>query len=285
MSSRFSAHPSATLRFCKTCEGVEAVVEPVADGRARARRCPSCAASCSACDGRGYIYAMDADGQVAAIPCACQSLEERIRAYNLSGIPARYANATLSGFEAADNPSLVRAKNHMIRFVRDYAPGRRGVLLTGSVGIGKTHLAAALVRDLCLAVGVRARLIEFSHLLSQIKAGYDAGRSESDTLGDLVDTPLLFVDELGKGLSTEWQLTILDELVSKRYNRGATTCFTTNFPVEPPTASARRSREHFDVTTLEARVGARIFSRICEVCDIVSMTGEDYRRRHAHAQR
>ena len=64
-------------------------------------------------------------------------------------------------------------------------------------------------------------------------------------LSHLVDAPVLIIDELGKGLATDWQTAILDELLSKRYNRSVTTLFSTNYPFEvsgAPRARGERLR-------------------------------------------
>ena len=270
---------TTTPLHCRTCNDRRAVVR--ADGdHARAARCPDCSAVCPKCGGVGYLFAEDDTGNVVAQRCSCTTLDARIDAYNRAGIPRLYADATIEGFRELGNPALREAKVRMLAMSTRYEPGQPGPGLSGPVGSGKTHLAAALVGALTLERGVDARFVEFTHLLARIRAGYDEGRGEATVLGGFVDAEVLIIDELGKGLTTEWQVAILDELISRRYNRGLTTGFTTNYPFEVATSrGGGRSRENFAATSLEARVGARMYSRLAAMCDFVRIEADDYRRR------
>ena len=74
-------------------------------------------------------------------------------------------------------------------------------------------------------------------------------------------------------------MNVLDELISKRYNAERTTLFTTNYMIEAgakgqiPQASNQKGLE-----SLQDRVGARIHSRLMEMCDPIRLSGRDFRR-------
>jgi DNA replication protein DnaC len=198
--------------------------------------------------------------------------------YNEARIPARYAGARIETFEERREPSLREAKLRFLRLAQKMEPGVRGIGISGPVGTGKTHLVCGLIRDCALVYGLQARFVEFTHLLTEIKRGYDENRSGIDIVQSLVEVPILVIDELGKGLATEWQLGVLDELVSRRYNRGATIFFTTNFPfVARPVPSGARHRDVFGATTLADRIGPRVASRLEEMCDFLRIEADDYR--------
>ena len=104
----------------------------------------------------------------------------------------------------------------------------------------------------------------------------------------LANVPVLLIDELGKGRKTQWQLDVLDELISKRYNSCLSTFFTTNYPLEsqkrfPSTGQIDTNdpdfRASLQAETLADRVGERIVSRICEMADVLEFVDvPDYRR-------
>ena len=155
-----------------------------------------------------------------------------------------------------------------------------GSLFHGSTGTGKTYLTIAILRYLLINRGVRAHFSEFMHLLSALRASYgDRGQAE-DVLRPLVDVPLLVIDELGKGRGTDWELSVLDELISKRYNAQRTTVFTTNYGIESSPDGVGQA-----AASLLERVGVRIHSRLMVMCEPVRLTGYDYRRELGQQQR
>lgn len=270
----------AARLHCARCDGREAIVEP--GGRfAEARPCPTCVQPCTKCD-RGWILVDDADGLPFASRCDCARRTERIALFNAAHIPRNFADARVETFEERANASLTAAKKRMMSLYNGFAPGARGIGLSGPVGTGKTHLLTAFVADLTLERGIEARYVEFTHLLRDIKARFDRGAGESELMDELARIPVLVIDELGKGLSTDWQMSILDEIISKRYDGTVTTCFATNFPLDAPERRpSSKSRELFEVTTLDEKVGARIGSRLRAMCEVHRIEANDFRRERA----
>jgi DNA replication protein DnaC len=89
---------------------------------------------------------------------------------------------------------------------------------------------------------------------------------------------VLAIDELGKERGTEWERSMLDELISRRYNGGLATLFATNYfldpraPAEEPGRVVQtRSRDfqrEAEAMSLSQRVGDRIYSRLNEMCTL-----------------
>ena len=97
---------------------------------------------------------------------------------------------------------------------------------------------------------------------------------------------MLVIDELAKGRNTDWELTILDHFISARYNDDdKVTLVTTNFSDKLDSSVALNSRNNkqsisnaYSRFTIEEKVGARIYSRLMEMCKKVNLEGTDYRR-------
>ncbi len=263
---------------CGLCQGENVVVSAQGDF-AHARRCP-CQLPCPTCNDERYFYETDEFGYRNAIPCGCIRLDRKVDAFNKAAVPSRYLDATFGRINANKNAQdMAVARQKAWRFAREFEPGVQGLLFYGSTGTGKTYLTIAILRYLLINRGVRARFSEFMHLLSALRASYgDRGKAE-DVLRPLVDVPLLVIDELGKGRGTDWELSVLDELISKRYNAQRTTIFTTNYGIDANQATGQQEESLLD------RVGVRIHSRLMEMCEPVRLTGYDYRRELGQQQR
>ncbi|HSN13241.1 MAG TPA: ATP-binding protein [Anaeromyxobacteraceae bacterium] len=276
---------------CPTCRGSGYLVEQVLGSAARARRC-SCQSECPRCHETGFVLVASGASNVAQT-CACRHLDERIALFNKIGIPAAVANASFESF-GAWSPQAVQAKTVTEDFARRFRRDQptKGFLLYGRPGAGKTHLLVATLRYLALEKGIGGRYVEFMLLLSDIKAGFDGGRSHMEILRPLLAVPVLAIDELGKERGTEWERSMLDELISRRFNSGLATLFATNYfleprvvPEQPGTRYNTKSKDfqaEAESMTLAQRVGDRIFSRLNEMCTFVKLDpGMDLRKDRA----
>jgi DNA replication protein DnaC len=236
-----------------------------------------CVLSCSECNGTGNILLTNDKGYTYVSPCsACGVIRRNIKLYNMAGIPKRYsrvlqvdADLDLRGVHSSFQRALKYAKE---QFVKKY-PTNKGFLLMGPSGTGKTHIATGTISELTLKYGVQCIFTDFFHLLSDLRQAYSEGTPENEIIQPLVDAQVLVIDELGKGRSNEWELNILDQLISKRYNASRETIATTNYV----TREFARSKEDNN-EILENRVGERIASRLFEMCELIHLEGRDYRR-------
>jgi DNA replication protein DnaC len=276
---------------CATCKGAGYIVEQVLGSAARARRC-SCQAECPRCHETGFVLVAAGASNVAQT-CACRHLDERIHLFNKIGIPAAVAKASFEETRGW-SPDHARARAVAEDFARKFRTDQptKGFLLYGTPGAGKTHLLVATLRYLALEKGIAGRYVEFMLLLSDIKAGFDGGRSHMEVLRPLLAVPVLAIDELGKERGTDWERSMLDELISRRFNSGLATLFATNYfleprvvPEEPGTRYNTRSKDfqrEAESMTLAQRMGDRIYSRLCEMCTFVKLDpGMDLRKDRA----
>ncbi|MBK9519079.1 MAG: ATP-binding protein [Anaeromyxobacter sp.] len=273
---------------CALCSGAGYVVEQVLGKPAQARRCV-CQATCPRCGGQGYLLVPGPSGAVAQ-PCACRHLDARIGLFNKVGIPAAVARASFEGFKiwSPDHAAAKAVAEDFARKFRSDAPSK-GFLFYGRPGGGKTHLLSATLRWLALEKGVACRYVEFMLLLSDIKAGFDSGRNQMEILKPLISVPVLAIDELGKERGTDWERSMLDELISRRFNGGLATLFATNYFLDPRAPSEEPGRlvqtrskdfqREAEALTLAQRVGDRIYSRLNEMCTFVRLDpGMDKRK-------
>lgn len=209
-----------------------------------------------------------------AAPCTCRKDRRTARWLELAGIPPRYRHCTLEDFDpqpyTGSPESLTWALIKARRFVENYPADRTGLLLIGPCGVGKTHLAVAILRQLIEQRGVAGRFADYRELLKGMQATYDPGNSQSEAafLRPYLEAEVLVLDDLGVGRATEWAMETLHYLLNSRYSNERTTVLTTNLDDGDPTRK--------ELTTA---VGERLRSRLFEMCQTVAITGDDYRRR------
>ena len=204
--------------------------------------------------------------------CRCRAEERRTKLLEAARIPRRYERCSLANYQVAPgNGSQLQAFNYAFKLVDEYPAVDRGLLLTGPVGTGKTHLSVAVLRGL-LEKGIPCLFYEFGALLKEIQNTFDpvSQASELKVLAPVYETEVLVLDELGASKPTDWVRDTMMQIIGTRYNERRLTIFTTNY------GDARRQPEE---ETLEDRVGVRLRSRLYEMCKTVAVEGEDYRRR------
>jgi DNA replication protein DnaC len=239
---------------------------------------------CSLCENSGLRFVVGSDGERYAKPCECRIQVQAERLLKRAAIPKRYEHCTLDtfepGFGQADQ-SLAKAYRMARRFVDEYPVTTEGcgLLLTGSVGVGKTHLAVGIVQALIFEKGVRALFCDYRELLKRIQESYNAqvASTELQILGPIFEAEVLILDELGAQKPTDWVWDTVALILNTRYNDKRTTLITTNYP-NAAAALARDAPKANREETLGDRIGERMRSRLSEMCVEVEMRGSDFRQ-------
>lgn len=250
--------------------------------------CASCLEGCTACDGVGFVFVADENGYEFSKPCLdCGAQRAALERYNRANILSDFATADFNEIDTSDrSTNLTQVTEKVKRWTASFMPGATGFCLVGGVGTGKTHLLTSAVRRAVVLKGLSAKYVDFSILLNDLKQAYDEDAPTTPIIRPLVETQLLAIDELGKGRRSEWELTIIDQLINERYSRGMTTIFATNYAVEDERSSGRGGKkfghEGLSAATnerLEMRVGAPLFSRVSAMAEWIIVDAPDYRRR------
>ncbi len=234
---------------------------------------------CSKCQGSGWVLEDTKDGGTVARRCSCFSDRRKQGLIELANIPRRYSNCRLENFEV-HNESHRDALKISTKFVNDFPAMDVGLLFIGPCGVGKTHLAVAMIQDLIMKKGVPCIFYDFRELIKEIQSTFTAESALTETavLGPVFDCDVLVLDELGAKRTTAWVEETVFYIINQRYNQKKVTIFTTNYPDTDPSEDKRDSFYKKGGESLIDRIGVRLRSRIYEMCKVVEVGGEDYRK-------
>ena len=241
-----------------------------------------------------------------AVPCDCTKDDQTERALARARVPERYRHCDFDNFEtdndienvppdqqAAFNRSLMQAKLIVQRFAEEFTPVREhaepGLLLMGSCGVGKTHLAVSALKQIVLR-GHSGLFYDYRELLKEIQDSYNAvsQSTEMGVLEPVLKAEIFVLDDVGSSKPSLWALETVGHVLNTRYNEKRVTLLTTNFldsdsvgaNSNGPTAVSRVAgmRAPTMDDSLTERVGKRIRSRLYEMCRKVEIFGPDYRK-------
>jgi len=235
------------------------------------------------------VRVVNAQGQWVSRACECQEMEREERRLAAAHIPERYRGCTLDTFDPdfrdADKSlgfALLTARKFVEKYPVDTAG--KGLLFTGSIGVGKTHLAVGVLRRLVRERGVRGLFCDYRELLKSIQNSYNpqVQTTELELLQPVFAAEVLVLDDLGAQKPNEWVWDTVALILNTRYNNKQTTLITTNYPDLPAGAgfkpAEKGDKPAKNEDTLGDRIGDRMRSRLAEMCVRVDMTGEDLRQ-------
>lgn len=265
---------------------------------------------CPECKGLGVTLVLRGDQQFAA-ECFCRMSQKTELRLKRARIPKRYMHCSLQNFDILRDadPSLSFALIRTRGFVQGYPLENRdqGLLLTGGIGVGKTHLAVGLLRELIEQRGATGIFCDYRDLLRQIQNSYSplVATTEAAILRPVFEADILVLDELGAVKPTDWVWDTVAHILNTRYNDKKITLVTTNYPNCAPALLRTQTPGADDVSdkgvarlpkggresqaakdaklamreeTLGDRIGERMRSRLQEMCVTVEMKGDDFRQ-------
>ncbi|RON90373.1 ATP-binding protein [Pseudomonas fluorescens] len=139
-----------------------------------------------------------------------------------SGIMPRFADRTFSTYRAtteAMTQAMETCKAYAENFGEHFQAGRN-LLLCGNIGCGKTHLASAIVQHVIRQHRAVSVITTATEIIRAFKRSMDrnAGYAEGDVINELASFDLLVIDEIGAQAGTHYELSVLHEVLDRRYN-------------------------------------------------------------------
>ena len=148
--------------------------------------------------------------------------------------------------------------NYCRQYAHDFSLSNPSLYLYGSAGLGKTHLALAIAREV-LQKG-------YGVVYVSAQSAFDAMEKErysgGDTLAALEAAQLLVLDDLGTECLSPYTASCLYSLVNTRVGRRLPTIYTTNIVRDED---------------LQRRYTEKLVSRLLGSCEMLAFCGEDIR--------
>ena len=212
--------------------------------------------------------------RLGVVPCRlrrARTEDERVfeRLVRYSGLSEKQQKQTFDAF-------VTQGVSHGVMKAKALAmlAAREGLwlVLAGSRGAGKSHLATALALEV-MRNGKQARFRMVSEMLDDLRAG-NADGGYHEQMAWLKEVPCLVLDDLGKERGTAAGMEYLHQIVDARYREQRQTVITTN---------ALTREELIGWGTSDFIVP--LVSRLEEMGAWCSIRGEDYRAKIGKARR
>lgn len=203
--------------------------------------------------------------------CELELIERERKASARRLKAARFPTAkTVAEFDFTAQPTIAQGK--VLDLLKgEYLSRKENILLIGTAGTGKTHLATALGIEAC-GQGKRVRFARVTELVTQLLEAREE-RQLTRTRAQLAKLDLLILDELGYVPASKIGAELLFDVISTLYER-TSLIVTTNLPFEQWT----------EVLDNERLTGATL-DRLTHRCHIIETGGESYRLRDARRRR
>ncbi len=244
---------------------------------------------CSICGGSG-LRVVQEDGRQFAQECVCRVERRASRMLERAHIPRRYEHCSLESYETnfpSSNRTLAAAHLRARKFVEGYPleTAGTGLLLTGSIGVGKTHLAVGILQ----ASGDGARR---NRALLRLSRPAEAGAEQLQRPGSRDGAGGVAAGLRGRGAGARRAGRLEADRLGVGYGRP----YSEHALQRPPhddhhdqlcerraagdgAGSRGSARESVREETLGDRIGERMRSRLQEMCVVVEMQGEDFRQK------
>lgn len=159
------------------------------------------------------------------------------------------------------NPQLEEAMKRYVQNFTQLKKEGKGLLLYGTVGNGKTYMAACVANAL-IDEGYKVLMTNFASLTNEIQGMWDGKQQYINSLNHY---SLLIIDDLGAERKSEFMQEMVFNIIDSRYRSGLPMIITTNLSID-------ELKKPKDIGN------SRIYDRILERCHPIEVKGISKRR-------
>jgi DNA replication protein DnaC len=224
---------------------------------------PKSPKNCITCGGNKTFRWRGLDGQPVDYECNCIDQWIMHRYFHHCGLGTLYQRYSWTDARSVDSKvmdEVLEYSSHIEAYVRT----GRGLILRGAkTGTGKTLVAALLFKAM-LAQGIDGYFTQFNEMLDAHAAGWRNEEERAWFIRRVRNAGVLVIDDVGReyvGRGPELIEATLDKVIRARHDDCKPTIITTN-----------KDDEFFN-----ARYQGNVMSLLSGTCQVIEVTGEDYR--------
>ena len=196
---------------------------------------------------------------------AQKSLERKL---SMARIPSEYLGKTFADYDVDElNKNAVACAKKLVEHAD------RGAYFFGSVGTGKTLLAAIIAQEI-IKNGRTVIFATVPNISTMIRSTFkdNSEYSETEILDQLYTVPTLILDDVGMEVPTKFVCETISRIINARYNSKLQTIMTSNLSL----GEMREVHNHPQKSppTLD---GTRIYDRCKQMCVPVELKGTSRR--------
>lgn len=179
---------------------------------------------CELCKDTGWVHYTKDDKDYAR-RCECQEIIDAGNRLKKSGISEEFLKKSFDNYNDRDKIPLHIAKDKAMKYCERFQEIRHerfnSILFMGQVGSGKTHLSMAICNTLMNEQKTPVLYMPYREAILKIKQSVKDEINYQRAIDRYKNTPVLMIDDLLKGKSTEADLNILFEIINHRYLNNA----------------------------------------------------------------
>lgn len=189
----------------------------------------------------------------------------------VAAIPQRFAKTSLIGFKAFDGVQEA-AFRRVCRWANAVKDGKTPwLVISGTWGTGKSHLACAALNSLRESKGLTVRFVATMDLVRAVQGTYGnqkATTSEAEITTELARLDVLCLDDIAADPSS-FEAKLLARILDARYRNDKPTVLVTNLGIEETNGQPSKFDQY---------VGDLVASRTHQCADFVEIKTTDFRR-------